>query len=305
MRMLEPISLFAIRDCRPSIPDPMISVLVSGSRFLMQNSRRGISSVGIHSVPILSDNYSYLIVDSSTGIGACVDPGDALPIIKKVSEIQKKSPFQLKFILATHKHGDHMEGILELKERYPDMEVIGTGYEKIPGLTKEVFADDTFQIGNFHARTMYTPCHTSGHVCFHVQNSTVSLLFSGDTLFLGGCGRFFEGSPLQMLENMDQFLRLPSSTQIYCGHEYTLSNMKFLQHLYSDHPALLKVANEYMKKYENLRRENLPTIPSTIGDEMKYNGFLKCREMVIQEILGCPGDPIETMKKMRELKNNY
>jgi hydroxyacylglutathione hydrolase len=276
------------------------------SRLLRKASQiRGVSSIRVHTVPLLSDNYSYLITDNSTGIGACVDPGEALPIINKVTEIQKNNSFELKYILATHKHGDHVEGILELKERYPNMKVIGTGYEEIPGMTNEVFAGNEFQIGNLQARTMYTPCHTSGHVCFHFQDSATSVLFSGDTLFVGGCGRFFEGTPLQMLENMDQFLNLPASTQIYCGHEYTISNLKFLKHLHSNHLDLLEVTNAYLKKYENLRKENIPTIPSTIGDERKYNGFMKCRELEVQELLGSAGDPIETMRKMRELKNNY
>lgn len=194
-----------------------------------------------------------------------------------------------------------MDGIMELKERYPLIKVIGTGYEDIPGRNEKALADTKFQIGKFHARTLYTPCHTSGHVCFHIHDSKTSILFSGDTLFVGGCGKFFEGTP----QNMDQFLDLPMSTQIYCGHEYTLSNLKFLQHLYSNDSDLLGITNEYLMKYENLRKGNLPTIPSTIGDEIRYNGFMKCREPAIQELLGCMGDPIEAMRKMRELKNNF
>jgi hydroxyacylglutathione hydrolase len=259
---------------------------------------------------MMSDNYSYLIIDNSTGVGACVDPGEAEPILKKILEIQKSKPFQLKQILATHKHGDHVDGILELKEKYPGIEVLGTGYETIPGVTRKVFGNDAFQIGRLHARTLYTPCHTSGHVCFHVQDErdgghSASVLFSGDTLFVGGCGRFFEGTPLQMLENMDQFLELPQWTHIYCGHEYTLSNLRFLQHVSRSNPKLFDLTTTYLNRYQHLRNENFPTVPSTLADERIYNVFMKCREQIVQDLVGSSGDPIETMRMLRELKNNY
>jgi hydroxyacylglutathione hydrolase len=279
----------------------------------LQPARRLLSSIQVHVVPIMDDNYSYLMIDSSTGVGACVDPGQAQPIIDKVFEIQKKEPFQLKHILATHKHGDHVDGILELKERFPGIAVIGTGYETIPGVTHRVYSNDQFQIGRLHARTLYTPCHTSGHVCFHVSdgnishgnNESSSVLFSGDTLFLGGCGRFFEGTANQMLENMDQFLELPPWTQIYCGHEYTLSNMKFLHQLSSSDSRLFDLTAQYLHKYQLLRDGNLPTVPSTLQDERRYNAFMKCREGIVQDLVGSSGDPIETMRRLRELKNNY
>lgn len=284
---------------RRRILPPLLSTLKRSS------TNHSPSLIYIHLIPLFSDNYSYLIIDQKSGKSVCVDPGQAAPIIETFSKLQRSLPLTLDAILATHKHGDHVDGILQLKEKYPSVQVIGTGYEEIPGITKEVFDGETFQIGQLNFQTISTPCHTTGHVCYYLNDFKSTHLFCGDTLFLGGCGRFFEGTPSQMLDNMDKFLNLPSSTKIYCGHEYTMSNLKFLHHLYQYHPDLKRIAESYFHKYETLRCNNLPTIPSSIEDEMKYNAFLKCHNRDIQELVGSLGDPVNTMKKLRELKNNF
>jgi hydroxyacylglutathione hydrolase len=268
----------------------------------------GCADVFIH--PYLNDNYCHIFLDRRSGIAGCVDPGDSsTSLLESLSQLQKsQTKFDFKYILVTHKHSDHIDGILQLKETFPAVTVIGTGYEDIPGATRRVFDGDCVNIGDLQVQIIFTPCHTSGHVCFYVKGPEMGsspILFSGDTLFLGGCGRFFEGTASQMLANMDKFLELDPSTQVYCGHEYTISNINFLRSLYSNSPILAKITEKYNLKYNSLKLKSLPTLPSTIREEREYNPFMQCREKILQDLVASPNDPVETMKIIRELKNQF
>jgi hydroxyacylglutathione hydrolase len=250
----------------------------------------------VHIIPILQDNYSYLLLDRKKDTVACIDPGYAPPII----EATQKLGLKIELILCTHKHDDHVGGVLDLWNAY-GCKVVGPTYEHINGVTHHVKHGDIINFGNLSINVIHTPCHTAGHVCYYVDNvnsDKLPILFSGDTLFAGGCGRFFEGDANQMLSNMDTFSSLPDTTRVYCGHEYTLSNIQFI------HSIDPLSCHEYYENAKDKRKRNIPTIPTTIEDEKKYNIFMRCREKHIQNLLQC-SDSVETMNKLRNMKNSF
>jgi hydroxyacylglutathione hydrolase len=254
----------------------------------------------VHIIPVLDDNYSYVIKCRATGAAACIDPGDAPPIIDRLASISKDNKdFKLQYVLCTHKHWDHTDGTGMLKQNFKDISVVGTGYEHIPFLDRPLKHDDTLSVGRLTVRAIHTPCHTKGHVCFLVTGTEGSpILFSGDTLFAGGCGRFFEGTGADMLANMNIFEALPGNTQVYCGHEYTLSNMKFLRSIDPDR------VSPFFEKAKYLREANHPTVPTTIADEQRYNLFMRCNDVELQNRLSTKNS-LDTMNKLREQKNNF
>lgn len=154
-------------------------------------------------VPLFTDNYCYILVDRVTKQAAVVDPGTSSPVISALEELQLEKGINLTTILCTHKHDDHVGGNAAMKKHFPNIEIVGTGYEDLPSLDRPVYHNDIYSFGGLDVLTIHTPCHTSGHVCFFVSPSSLSnnelgdmspILFSGDTLFAGGCGRFFEGT---------------------------------------------------------------------------------------------------------------
>jgi len=175
-------------------------------------------------VPILSDNFAYLIIDPQTGKAACVDPAEP----EKVLAAAKREGIQLSTLLCTHKHWDHAGGNEEMARLLPGLEVVTTKFEDIPAATVRLGDDDVYTLGSLSVRALYTPCHTKGHVLFLVtpqdetelqEGKTAPVLFSGDTLFVGGCGRFFEGDGQQMVEAlMGRVAQLPPHTLVYCGY---------------------------------------------------------------------------------------
>jgi hydroxyacylglutathione hydrolase len=257
----------------------------------------------VHLVPMFTDNYGYLVVDPGSNRAFTVDPGDG----QAIYEATKALGLTLTTVLCTHKHADHVGGNQYLKSQIPELEIIGTKYEEIPGVTKQVGDGEEFTLFDnaLHVRTIYSPCHTAGHVLYHVtkvdnqdNDRVLPMLFSGDTLFVGGCGRFFEGTAAQMLENMDKIATLPHNTLVFCAHEYTESNYRFLAHV---DPSL-------QGKYEeikNMRASKIPTVPSTIADELQHNLFARCREEHVQTLMGASNDPVAAMQELRNRKNNF
>jgi hydroxyacylglutathione hydrolase len=251
-------------------------------------------------VPMFSDNYGYLLVDPDTQSVACVDPGDGQAILRAVTD----SNLKLTTILATHKHADHVGGNVFLKDAVPGLEVIAGKYEEIPGATKLVADGDVFEFGGLVVRTCYTPCHTKGHIVYHIERKNPHpqfnrpILFCGDTLFAGGCGRFFEGTAEQMQRNMELFATLPPATQVFCAHEYTESNYKFLVSIDRE------ICGEKYEEVQGKRRRGEPTLPSTIAEEMKYNLFMHCHTPSLQSKLGT-SNPVDTMAEIRLRKNNF
>lgn len=282
-----------------SMPQPLPSVYSVCNR----------ACADVYMVPMFTDNYGYILVDRSTNLAVTVDPAEPEKVIQHVENLN----LNYNSLLCTHKHSDHAGGNEFMKRRFPDLKIIATKYEPIPGVTEPAGDCDIFTVGNLKIETIYTPCHTKGHVCFLVTKNTnesiesiedipqqnIPILFCGDTLFVGGCGRFFEGTATEMLHNMDRLSQLPPETLVFCAHEYTQSNYNFLHSL---DPINLK------DKYESilrLRSENIPTVPSTIGEELRYNLFMRCHDSYVQDLVKQPGDPIGTMGTLRAMKNNF
>lgn len=254
--------------------------------------------VSVEILPMWTDNYAYLVIDAASKHSAIVDPGEGDRIVQIVKDMESNGLCTLKQLWCTHKHADHAGGNDEFKRAFPDLEIIGTQYEHIPALTKGVGEDSQFNLGDSLIKVMYVPCHTAGHVAFLVDGFQ-KVLFPGDTLFVGGCGRFFEGTGAEMLTNMDRFAQLPKETLVYPAHEYTESNLKFLN---SISPNLC--GGRYREVTE-MRKQGTVTVPTTIGKELEYNLFMKCHESHVQTVVGTVGDAVATMNQLRDMKNKF
>nr|CEL66543.1 TPA: hydroxyacylglutathione hydrolase, putative [Neospora caninum Liverpool] len=251
-------------------------------------------------VPTLSDNYAYLLIDRATKQAACVDPAEP----RKVVAAAKKAGVDLKMCLCTHKHLDHSGGNEELSATHPEIEIVGSGYEQTPGVQKTVRDGDSLSLGSLQIRVLHAPCHTGGHVLYFVtspqQPHLAPIIFTGDTLFVGGCGRFFEGSAGQMCHALLDVIRpLPKETRVYCGHEYTKSNLEFALRVEPDNTDLQE---KYRWTVEQ-RNANRPTIPSTVEQETRFNPFMRVEERTVQEAMHSVGDKVETMQRLRDMKN--
>lgn len=218
-------------------------------------------------IPILEDNYAYLL--EGGGQVAVVDPGEAGPVI---DAIQKKKG-KLDFILNTHHHGDHIAGNKELKLKY-GAKIVGPGHETRITADFPVREGDDFSFGGEKAEIFETPGHTRGHICFYFPESKI--VFTGDTLFLMGCGRLFEGSADQMWDSLSKITALPDDIKIYCGHEYTQANGQFCLGIEPDNKDL----QERMAEVDMLRKAGQPTIPAPLGLEKKTNVFLRAGNAV-------------------------
>lgn len=274
------------------------------ARAHFQSATNNLACADVHLVPMFNDNYGLILVDRVTNKAAFIDPGESGPMIKAGKDLGSK----FEMALITHKHGDHSGGNAAVKEAFPDIKIIATGYESIQYANQEVRDGDSIILGSLKIDVIHTPCHTKGHVVYYVssngpntdKNSNAPILFSGDTLFVGGCGRFFEGTPEEMLNNMDRLGKLPHETQVYCAHEYTLENLKFLATIDPYGSATSKMLNEVTDK----RKAEVSTVPTTIGRELEYNLFIKCREEATQSLVDRKS-PVETMARLRELKNQF
>jgi hydroxyacylglutathione hydrolase len=248
-------------------------------------------------LPAFQDNYIWTLRLGKSA--AVVDPGEARP----VKEYLAREGLTLVAILATHHHPDHVGGIAELvaMQRVP---VFGPRGEPIPELTHAVGQDDQVEIPALGAvfSVLDIPGHTRAHVAYYGLES----LFCGDTLFACGCGRVFEGTPAQMLASLSKLAALSDATRVYCGHEYTLANIKFARAVDPGN-ALLAAREERAKA---LRAAGQPTLPSTLGEERATNPFLRCAEPVVVEsankYLGSRiGDPVSVFAAIREWKNRF
>ena len=231
----------------------------------------------------LKDNYCYLIIDENSNIACVIDPSEGSPIINFCD----KNNIKPKYILNTHHHFDHVGGNQEIKNRYGS-KILGYegDKERIPGIDITLKDEQVWKQENFVAKIFHIPGHTKGHICFHFFKDKI--IFSGDTLFSLGCGRIFEGTYDQMYKSLNKFKKLPLETKIYCGHEYTLQNSKFCIKYDPSNKKLLKKINKIKEDIIN----KIPTLPTTIKDELECNIFLKAND-------------IETFSKLRDLKDNF
>ena len=248
-------------------------------------------------ISCLADNYAYIINDSASKTVGVVDPSEASPII---SFLNKKN-LKLNYILNTHHHFDHIGGNAELKKLY-NAKVVGFVGDKhrIPGIDITLNDNEKWTFGNSLVKILHIPGHTLGHICFFFKNEKIA--FTGDTLFSLGCGRIFEGTHRQMLESINKIKKLPKNTNIYCGHEYTYKNAEFCMK-YDPENVNLKKKFETIKK---LRSENLPTIPTTLADELNTNIFLRCDQNDLKIKLNMKNEEdFKVFKKVRDLKDDF
>jgi hydroxyacylglutathione hydrolase len=239
--------------------------------------------MNIKIIKCLKDNYSYLIIDKASQNACVIDPSEAKPIIDFV----ENNKINLKYILNTHHHYDHVGGNTELKKKY-DAKVVGFkgDKERIPEIDILVENNQVWKQGNFEAMIYHIPGHTSGHIAYHFYNE--KKIFTGDTLFSLGCGRIFEGTYEQMFDSLNKLKKLPKDTEIYCGHEYTLQNSNFC---IANDSKNLKLKNKIFEIKKRLKN-GLPTIPTNIGDEIECNIFLKAQD-------------VKSFSKLRDLKDNF
>ncbi len=234
-------------------------------------------------ISCLQDNYSYLIIDETNNLACVVDPSEARPIL----DYLKNKNINLKYILNTHHHFDHVGGNEELKKKY---NAIVVGYkhdsERIPEIDILLEDNEIWERDNFVAKIIHVPGHTKGHICFNFYKE--KLLFTGDTLFSLGCGKIFEGTYEQMFNSLEKIKALPLDTKIFCGHEYTLNNSKFCIKYDNDNLSLQKKIQDIEIKLD----DSLPTIPSTLKEELDCNIFLRAKDL-------------KTFSKLRDLKDNF
>ena len=248
-------------------------------------------------IKCLSDNYAYIINDNNFKNVGVVDPSEAKPIITFLKEKNLK----LNYVLNTHHHFDHIGGNLELKKIY-NAKVVGFEGDKhrIPGIDITLKDNEKWNFGNLTVKIFHIPGHTLGHICFFFDKENIA--FTGDTLFSLGCGRIFEGDHQQMLISLNKIKKLPRNTKIYCGHEYTYKNAEFCMKYDKDNMDL----NKYFEKIKKLRSENLPTIPSTLEEELKSNIFLRCDQNDLKIKLNMENqEDFKVFKKVRDLKDSF
>ncbi len=221
-------------------------------------------------VPILNDNYAWLLRDSETGATAIVDPADAAPVIAAIDAAGGR----LDMILLTHHHADHTAGTDEVRARF-NCPVVGAAADahRLPKLDQSVREGDTVTLGNATAQVIETPGHTRGQINFFFPDGAV--LLSGDTLFSLGCGRLIEGNAQEMYASMRKLAALPPETLVCCGHEYTESNARFALSIDPDNADL----QTFVAKMRALRAAGKPSVPSVLGEELKANPFLTARDV--------------------------
>ena len=263
---------------------------------------KSANSLAVLTVPAFNDNYVWLIHDGTHAVA--VDPGEAAP----VQNALKDNQLSLSAIVLTHRHDDHVAGVAALLED-KQIPVYGPRNEKvaIPTVTEPVAEGDTIAVPemNLELTVLDVPGHTVGHVAYVEPNN--NWLFPGDTLFAGGCGRLFEGTPKEMAKSLSKLTALPDDTLVYCGHEYTISNLKFAIEVEPHNKALA----ERMQDAEALRKKGQPTIPSTMALEKATNPFLRYAEpeimtrLIANGRLGKKADAVASFTAVREWKNNF
>ena len=239
--------------------------------------------MNVEIIKCLHDNYSYLLIDKNSKKACVVDPGEANPIINYI----EKNKINLKYILNTHHHNDHIGGNLSLKEKY-NCQIIGFEGDKnrIPKIDVLLKDNEIWKNDSFEAKIFHLPGHTLGHIAFYFYKE--KKIFTGDTLFSLGCGRIFEGTYSQMFSSLNKIKELPLDTEIYCGHEYTLQNSKFCLKYDTENLNLKKKVIQIQDKL----KKKIPTVPTSLYEEMQCNIFLKAKDL-------------ESFSKLRDLKDNF
>lgn len=253
--------------------------------------------MSIIALPAFNDNYIWLIVNEALHTLTCVDPGVATPVLSYA----KNNGLTLSNIVITHHHQDHAGGITELLQAYPKATVYGPNDPRIPQVYARVRDEDIVHIDNLAFRVLSTPGHTSSHICY--QEPTKGWLFCGDTLFSAGCGRVFDGTIEALHRSIMLLKNLPNDTKVYCGHEYTLQNLRFA--------ASVEPENKTISSYVSHLQEKAGqcSLPSTIEREKKINPFMRTTIPAVQEFARAhgviPHDSFAVFKVLREKKNDF
>ena len=251
-------------------------------------------------LPAFDDNYIWMLHDGHQAL--VVDPGDEQPVLQAL----QAQHLQLKAILVTHHHADHVGGVDDLRAA-TGATVYGPAGETLPEPLQRMSDGDTLDLLGLHFTVLDVPGHTAGHIAYFSDGAGTDsppLLFCGDTLFSGGCGRLFEGTPAQMLASLDKLAALPGNTRVCCAHEYTLSNLRFARAVEPDNAAL----QDYSRQCEALRARQLPTLPSTIAIERDINPFLRSRQPAVARAMqarAAAADDVGVFATLREWKNQF
>ena len=257
-----------------------------------------MSVLEIEQIPVLTDNYVYLVHDLESGATAVIDPAVAPPVLERLAA----KGWTLTHILNTHHHNDHVGGNLALKQ-VTGARIVGHRKDsaRIPGIDIEVGDGDSFLLGAAAAMVIEVPGHTIGHIAFWFPASHA--LFCGDTLFALGCGRLFEGTGEQMWSSLKKFRPLPDETLIYCAHEYTEANARFARTVERHNQDLL----DRIAEIKDLRQHHKPTVPSTLGAERKTNPFLRADVGSVKAGVGLPpeADPALVFTEIRRRKDVF
>ena len=262
----------------------------------VKDGSRGTMEVVI--VPVLEDNYAYIIKDTTNNVAAVVDPVEP----EKLLKVAKEHRVTITTILTTHSHWDHAGGndklVARLKvEGQENVPVVGGKNDNVQACTREVAAEDLVQVGSLDVHVLYAPCHTPGHVLYLCGDA----LFTGDTLFVAGCGNLNSGTPAQMHNALNiQIANLPKHTRLYVGHEYTVNNLKFASSVEPNNPAIA----EKLEWALGQRKANMPTVPSTVREELETNPFMRVQHHEVQQYAN-QVDPVEVLRVVRERKNVF
>ena len=251
----------------------------------------------IKQIPVLNDNYLFMIYDQNTRTSGCVDPAVSEPLI---NELEKEN-LGLDFILNTHHHFDHVGANLDLKKKY-GCKIVGSQKDskRIPGIDIMLGEGDIFKFGRSTCRVLEVSGHTNGHIAFYFKED--NCIFCGDTLFSLGCGRLFEGSPKQMVESLSKIRSLPDHTKIYCAHEYTLNNAEFALSIDPKNGVLKRKVSEIKEK----RSQNIATVPALLSEEKELNPFLNFDNKEFIKRIGIEDiSSTDNFRVIREMKDKF
>ncbi len=256
-----------------------------------------MADLEIHQFPCLSDNYGFLVHDADSGVTACIDTPEVGPILQALDQ----KGWALTHILNTHWHPDHAGGNLEIQAK-TGCRIFGPRAEqsRIPGIERALADGDDFDLGGHRVHVFDVPGHTAGHIAYWLPDDGVA--FVGDVLFALGCGRLFEGTPPQMWSSLQKLMGLPPETRIYCAHEYTQANARFALSVDPENADLRARAEEI----DAARAAGQPTVPTTLGLELRTNPFLRAADPQLQRAVGMGGAaPVEVFAELRSRKDHF
>lgn len=271
--------------------------MVVSRKRILHLGRTRMSDVEILSIPVLNDNYVHLLHDPASGATACIDPAVAGPVIQAA----KARGWTISHILITHPHGDHTDGVADIVAAF-GAEVYGSKADQaiIPQCGHGVAQGDRILVGDLRVDVLEVPGHTAHHVAYYVE--AAAALFPGDTLFSLGCGRLLGGTAAQMWGSLKKLRALPGQTRVYCAHEYTNANADFALSVDPDNMDLQDRADAVLR----MRQQGLPSVPSTLEEELKCNPFLRCDRPEFKAIVGMSDrDAVDVFAEIRQRKDHF